>query len=82
MGDTFNDVLTASDLSTMIRCVQNTDMVTYDYTSGKLWKCPTASSGRYVYLYAEHSGMDLIEVEVYTRNMPSSFMETCGHDEG
>ena len=81
-GDTFTAV-TASVLSTMIRCVKNTDTVTYKSDrSGKLWQCPVGSSGRYVYLHAGNPGIGLVEVEVYARNMPSSFMETCGHDEG
>ena len=76
--------LTATESSTMDRCMINTAKIIYSvgqdyFDNGKRWQCPSGSMARYVYLYFENPTSETcpIEVEVYT---PSSSVESSKCD--
>ena len=72
MGANNVDILSATEASTTVHCSYNIETIQYQGVddTGKRWRCPSGSSGRYVYLLYEDPNSDpgLTEVEVYAVN--------------
>ena len=82
LGSSHVDIRTAIEVVTMVKCLGVLDTISYGgkTKTTRRWKCPSGSTGRYVYLLFEDtiSSPKLGEVEVYAPSTAPSSMPSGG----